>query len=76
MIERYGGREAEGIAVLPSNVVVDPIYGFPSRTVKANARSSVEIVRLNNGVHPNECGYRQIGDALYGWLKTLSAAKP
>ena len=76
MIERYGGREAEGIAVLPSNAVVDPIYGFPSRTVKANARSSVEVVRLNNGVHPNECGYRQIGDALYGWLKALAAARP
>jgi len=75
MMERYGGREAEGIALLPANVVVDPVYGFPSQTVKANARSTADVVRLSNGVHPNECGYRQIGDALYGWLKALAARR-
>ncbi len=75
MIEHYGRRETEGIEVLPSNVVVDPVHGFPSQTVKANARSTVEIQRLNNGVHPNEAGYRQLGDALYGWLRALAARR-
>jgi lysophospholipase L1-like esterase len=73
MTERYGKRQQEGIDLLPSSVVVDPLHGFPTQTVKANARSTVDMVRLSNGVHPNECGYRQIGDALYGWLKALAA---
>lgn len=73
MAERFGNRQQERIELLPSSVVVDPVYGFPSQTVKANSRSPVDVVRLSNGVHPNECGYRQIGDALYGWLKALAA---
>jgi|GEM_PF-253394 len=73
MTERYGNRQRERIELLPASVVVDPVYGFPSQTVKANSRSPVDVARLNNGVHPNECGYRQIGDALYGWLKALAA---
>jgi lysophospholipase L1-like esterase len=75
LTERFGNRLEEGIEVLPSSVVVDPVYGFPSQTVKANSRSPVDVVRLNNGVHPNECGYRQIGDALYGWLKAVAARR-
>jgi lysophospholipase L1-like esterase len=67
--EKYGKREAEGIWLLPTSVIVDPSYGFPTATMKANAYSAVDIVRLNNSVHPNEAGYRQIGDAVYAWIK-------
>ena len=74
-LERYGKRESDGIWLLPTSVIVDPYYGFPAVTVKANAHSSVDIVRLNNGVHPNEAGYRQIGDALYAWLKDVAARR-
>jgi lysophospholipase L1-like esterase len=74
-IEKYGKREADGIWLLPTSVIVDPYYGFPSVTVKANAHSPVDIVRLSNGVHPNEVGYRQIGDAVYAWLKDVAAGR-
>jgi lysophospholipase L1-like esterase len=75
-LEKFGGREAEGIWLLPTDVIVDPVYGFPSITAKANAHSTVDVVRLSNSVHPNEAGYRQIGDAVYAWLKDIAARRP
>ncbi len=73
MIERYGSREAEEIFLLPTVAAVDPVHGFPMQTAPANSRSAEQIVRLCNGVHPATSGYRQIGDALYCWLKYLAA---
>lgn len=71
--ETYGQREADGIWLLPTSVIVDPYYGYPASTVKANAHSTVDVVRLNNSVHPNEVGYGQVGDSVYAWLKDLAA---
>ncbi len=74
-LETYGNREADGIWLLPTSVIVDPYNGFPAVTVKANAHSPVDSTRLNNGVHPNEVGYRQLGDAVYAWLKAVAARR-
>ena len=53
MMERLGKREAEGIYLVPTELNVDPIDGYPA----------------NNGVHPNAAGYAQIGASFYSWLK-------
>jgi lysophospholipase L1-like esterase len=34
-----------------------------------NARSSEQIVRQANGVHPDSTGYRQLADSIYCWMK-------
>jgi len=45
---------------LPAELNLDPVDGYP----------------VNNGVHPNAAGYKQIGDSIYSWLKwRLAAAK-
>ncbi|MCA9141891.1 MAG: SGNH/GDSL hydrolase family protein [Planctomycetaceae bacterium] len=53
-LEHYGNREAEHIFVVPTELNLDPVGGYP----------------VNNGVHPNESGYRQLAANIYAWLKS------
>jgi CubicO group peptidase (beta-lactamase class C family) len=57
MMERFGSREGEGIRLVPTELNLDPVDGFP----------------LNNGVHPNATGYKEIGASFYSWLKAWMA---
>jgi lysophospholipase L1-like esterase len=53
MLERMGNRQKEGIYLVPTELNLDPVDGYP----------------VNNGVHPNGVGYAQIGTSFYAWLK-------
>lgn len=57
MITHYGGREQEGLHLVATQLVLDPVDGYP----------------VDNGVHPNPAGYAQIGGAFHGWLKVWLA---
>jgi lysophospholipase L1-like esterase len=70
MRARYGDREAERIFLVPTSVNLDCLHNYPTQEAPANAESEVKQTRLNNGVHPSPAGYRQIGDTLYGWIKS------
>jgi hypothetical protein len=59
MIERLGNRQADGIYLVPTELNLDPVDGYP----------------VNNGVHPNPTGYAQIGVSFYAWLKSWLASK-
>lgn len=52
-IAHFGGREGERIYLVPTELNLDPVRGYPE----------------DNAVHPNGAGYRQIGASLYAWLK-------
>lgn len=54
MLERLGSREAQNIHLVPTELYLDPVDGYP----------------VNNGVHPNATGYAQIGTSFYCWLKS------
>ncbi|HUT91616.1 MAG TPA: GDSL-type esterase/lipase family protein [Thermoguttaceae bacterium] len=58
-IERFAGREKERLFLVPTELNLDPTDGYPT----------------NNGVHPNEFGYRQIGASIYAWLKARLQAR-
>ncbi|MBT3377191.1 MAG: SGNH/GDSL hydrolase family protein [Lentisphaerae bacterium] len=73
MLERFADREGEGLFLMPVNVSIDCVHGFPTQVEPANARSDETVQRLCNGVHPSVSGYRQIGDAVYAWLKYLAS---
>jgi len=45
--------KAGRLFVVPTHLNLDPVDGYP----------------INNGVHPNARGYRQIATSIYGWLK-------
>lgn len=59
MLKRFAGREREGIHLVPTELNLDPVDGYPD----------------NNGVHPNTTGYQQIGASFYCWLKWWLQAK-
>ncbi len=52
-ISRFANRETERLYVVPTQLNLDPVDGYPT----------------NNGVHPNDLGYKQIGASIYAWLK-------
>ncbi len=58
MLERYGEGTKPGVYLVPTELNLDPVDGYP----------------VNNGVHPNPAGYAQIGVSYYGWLKSWLAA--
>lgn len=53
------------------NYCIDRTNNFQKTTMKANARSTQIIETWGNGVHPDNTGYYQMGDALYGFIKNL-----
>ncbi|MCB1229685.1 MAG: SGNH/GDSL hydrolase family protein [Verrucomicrobiae bacterium] len=75
MLETFGNREAENLFLVPAWLNVDPVHGFPTQTAKVNAHSDIEIERPSNGVHPSAVGYRQLGDALYAWLRSFDTTE-
>lgn len=59
MLERFGDRQRDNIHLVPTELNLDPVDGYPN----------------NNGVHPNAGGYAQIGASFYSWLKVWMAGK-
>lgn len=60
-LEHFDGRQAEQIYIIPTELNLDPIDGFP----------------VDNGVHPNDAGYQQIAATVFAWLKSrLEASQP
>ncbi len=54
MLERLPNREKDGIHLVPTELNLDPVDGYPN----------------NNSVHPNPVGYAQIGASFYAWMKS------
>ncbi len=75
LMEKYGGREAEGIFLVPANLNLDCMHNYPTLTTACNSQTQTQVTRLNNGVHPSAEGYRQIGDTLYSWIKARLAER-
>ena len=53
MMERLGDRQRDNIYLVPTELNLDPVDGYPT----------------DNGVHPNPVGYAQIGGSFYAWIK-------
>lgn len=52
-MQHFGDREAERIYVVPTNLDLDTVAGYPP----------------DNAVHPNKDGYARIAASLHAWLK-------
>jgi lysophospholipase L1-like esterase len=68
-IERYAGREQENVFVVPVNLCVDCVNGFPLREYPINARNPKKEFRVYDGCHLSNEGYAQFGDEIYAWMK-------
>ena len=70
LLRDYGGREADGLFIIPAYAMIDTEHGYPRGAPEpVNARSSETISRQNNAVHPNTSGHSQVADAIFCWLK-------
>ena len=59
-LEHFGNRQAERIFIVPTELNLDSVDGYPK----------------NNGVHPNTAGYQQVGASIFAWIKwRLEATK-
>lgn len=71
ILKEFDQRRDENIYVCPMLAVCDPEFGFAKETVTANLYSESLVGHQNNWVHPNEAGYKQMGDALAGTLAAV-----
>lgn len=72
LIEKYDGKESDGIYVLAINAALDTKYNMGLETIPVNARNTsitYESPVGNGGVHPVESGYWQIADVYTAFLK-------
>ena len=67
----YDAREAESIYIVPTHVNLDTEHNMQVETVAVNSRNSATIVRQSNGVHPADCGYYQMADTVYYFIKNV-----
>jgi hypothetical protein len=70
MLSRYGGQTANRIYVVPTHLNLDTVNNM-SRAAAANvnSRSTIQISRQGNAVHPDNPGYYQIADLIWSFLK-------
>ena len=71
LLEHYKDRTADNLFVVPVYVNLDTVHGFPTWSPAINSRTNEKMTRVNNGTHPNEAGYRQIGDTVYSWITNM-----
>ncbi len=73
LIKNYDSLEMRNsrLYCIGFNHCIDRSHNFQKTTMKANARSAQIIETWGNGVHPDNTGYYQMGDALYSFIKAL-----
>ena len=67
MLAAYGDREQEKLYLVPTYVNLNCRRNYPVAAAAPDAPAD-QGGRQNNGVHPAEAGYRQIGETLFAWL--------
>ena len=58
----------ENVTIVPAGVMFDRSYGFGQSEININPHSDVLETVPDQGIHPSQAGYGQIGDAVYGAL--------
>lgn len=68
----YGAKEAQKVYPLAAGLNVDTVNNFPTTTRTVNSHNDTVITVQNNSVHPASSGYKQIGDAMFAFIKSVS----
>ncbi len=68
-LAKWAGREDENLFIVPLNVNLDCVNGYPTTVEPVNVRSDKTVTRQNNAVHPTPSGYYQLADGIYYWMK-------
>lgn len=71
LVEQFDDRTAERIWLVGTNVGLDPVHGFDRPLEDANARSSEQVPRATNLVHPGLSGKQQMADVIYAAMQVV-----
>ncbi len=71
LIKRYKDSEPQNIYVVGSGYNVDTQANYPTATQQVNSHNSNMITVQSNSVHPADSGYKQIGDVMFAFMKTI-----
>ncbi len=71
MVSHFDRSDHPRVHLVPTYVNLDCAHHFPTWTSPRNARADESQIRVNNGTHPSEPGYEQIGDTIYAWIRSL-----
>ena len=71
LIAYFSNKEAQNIYLVASGLNVDTENNYPTTTQAINSQNSNTVTIQNNGVHPDTSGYKQIGDALFAFIKAV-----
>ena len=69
MMNKFCGRESEGIYFIPTGISLDNVNGFPTTEVPASARITTEITVQSDMYHPTSEGYHQFADAEFCFIR-------
>lgn len=68
----FAGKEAQNVYVVAAGLNVDTENNFPTITQAINSQNANTITVQKGGVHPDASGYKQIGDAMFAFMKVVS----
>jgi lysophospholipase L1-like esterase len=72
LYSRYTGIESSRVYICAASTNLDTVNNMQTASsAPINSRSSVNVTRQNNGVHPASSGYRQIADGIWAFLKNV-----
>jgi len=70
MVSKYANQEASRIYLSAASANLDTVNNMQTAaSAPVNSRSTINVTRQNNGVHPAASGYQQIGDGIWAFLK-------
>lgn len=67
----FKDKEVSNIFAVGSGVNVDAENNFPTGVGQVNSHNTNTITMQTNAVHPADSGYKQIGDALFAFIKAI-----
>ena len=71
LLARWDRAEKEHVYICPMRCILDPQTGFDTEVYRTNPYSARLAEHHSNWVHPNQAGYRQMGDALAAVVEKL-----
>lgn len=70
LIKNFDNRESEKIYIIPTHMIVHPLYDYPYTEEGISARNSnFKQLKITDCVHPSRIGMNKIADMIYSYIK-------
>ena len=70
LIKNFDNRENENIYIIPTHMIVHPLYDYPYVEEGISVRNSnFKQLKITDCVHPSRAGMNKIADMIYSYIK-------